>query len=220
MYQFFIKRFLDIIISFFALIILSPIFLILIVLGAVVMRGNPFFFQRRPGKKDKNGVEKIFCLIKFRTMSNKKDSDGNLLPDKMRLNKYGRMLRATSLDELPELINIFKGDMSLVGPRPLVPQYLPYYTEEERHRHDVRPGLSGLAQINGRNGLQWEERFNYDIEYIRNISFLGDVKIIFLTLKKTLIKEGIVIRGTGKTIDFDVYRKAQLEQKEVKEGNF
>lgn len=207
MYAKYIKRILDFVLSLCALIVLSPLLLILIILGAIFMGGNPFFTQQRPGKD-----EKIFKLIKFRTMDNRKDKNGNLLPDDVRLNKYGRVLRSTSLDELPELINILKGDMSIIGPRPLVPQYLPYYTDEEKHRHDVRPGLSGLAQINGRNGLQWEQRFAYDLEYVGSISFLEDLKIIFLTIKKTIKSEGIAVRGTGITIDFDKYRQRQMEE--------
>lgn len=207
MYAKYIKRILDFVLSLCALIVLSPLLLILIILGAIFMGGNPFFTQQRPGKD-----EKIFKLIKFRTMDNRKDKNGNLLPDDVRLNKYGRVLRSTSLDELPELINILKGDMSIIGPRPLVPQYLPYYTDEEKHRHDVRPGLSGLAQINGRNGLQWEQRFAYGLEYVGNISFLEDLKIIFLTIKKTIKSEGIAVRGTGITIDFDKYRQRQMEE--------
>lgn len=207
MYAKYIKRILDFVLSLCALIVLSPLLLILIILGAVFMGGNPFFTQQRPGKD-----EKIFKLIKFRTMDNRKDKNGNLLPDDVRLNKYGRILRSTSLDELPELINILKGDMSIIGPRPLVPQYLPYYTDEEKRRHDVRPGLSGLAQVNGRNGLQWEQRFAYDLEYVGNISFLEDLKIIFLTIKKTIKSEGISVRGTGITIDFDKYRQRQMEE--------
>lgn len=207
MYAKYIKKILDFVLSLCALIVLSPLLLLLIILGAIFMGGNPFFTQQRPGKD-----EKIFKLIKFRTMDNRKDKNGNLLPDDVRLNKYGRILRSTSLDELPELINILKGDMSIIGPRPLVPQYLPYYTDEEKHRHDVRPGLSGLAQVNGRNGLQWEQRFAYDLEYVGNISFLEDLKIIFLTIKKTIKSEGIAVRGTGITIDFDKYRQKQMEE--------
>jgi len=207
MYAKYIKRILDFVLSLCALIVLSPILLMLIILGAIFMGGNPFFTQQRPGKD-----EKIFKLIKFRTMDNRKDKNGNLLPDDVRLNKYGRILRSTSLDELPELINILKGDMSIIGPRPLVPQYLPYYTDKEKHRHDIRPGLSGLAQVNGRNSLQWEQRFAYDLEYASNISFLGDLKIVFLTIKKAIKSEGIAVRGTGITIDFDKYRQMQMEE--------
>lgn len=186
MYRKFFKRFFDFILSLLALIILSPILLILIILGYFYMGGNPFFTQERPGK---NG--EIFKLIKFRTMDNRKDKDGNLLPDEVRLNRYGKMLRKTSLDELPELINILKGDMSIIGPRPLLVEYLPYYTEEEMHRHDVRPGLTGLAQVSGRNLLNWEARFKKDLEYIDNISLKEDVKIILMSVKKVLFKEDI-----------------------------
>lgn len=155
------------------------------------MGGNPFFVQPRPGKKGKDGKEKIFNLIKFRTMSNKKDENGNLLPDDVRLNKYGRFLRSTSLDELPELINILKGDMAVVGPRPLLVRYIPRYTEEQRKRHNVRPGLTGLAQINGRNAISWEDKFALDVKYVDNITFIGDVKIIFGTVKAVFCREGI-----------------------------
>lgn len=150
------------------------------------MKGNPFFTQERPGWH-----EKVFKLIKFRTMTNEKDKDGNLLPDEVRLNGYGRFLRSTSLDELPELFNICKGDMSIIGPRPLLVQYLPYYTEMEKHRHDVRPGLSGLAQVNGRNLLKWDQRLAMDIEYVNKITFIGDVQIILKTIKKVFAKEDI-----------------------------
>lgn len=163
------------------------------------MRGNPFFTQERPGKD-----EKIFKLIKFRSMDGRKDKEGNLLPDEVRLNKYGRLLRATSLDELPEAFNILKGDMSVIGPRPLLVKYLPYYTKEEAHRHDVRPGLSGLAQVNGRNAISWEDKFRYDIQYVNKITFFGDVKIIFDTVRKVFVKsEGIVLNALE---DLDVYR--------------
>lgn len=191
MYAKFFKRPIDFILSLIALIVLSPIFLILIVVGAIAMAGNPFFVQARPGKKDKNGEEKIFNLIKFRTMSNKKDKEGNLLPDAVRLNKYGRILRSTSLDELPEILNILKGDMSIIGPRPLLVQYIPRYTKEQRHRHDVRPGLTGLAQVSGRNAISWEDKFNLDLEYVNGITFKGDVKIFFATIKAVLVREGI-----------------------------
>lgn len=188
MYNKFFKRFFDVFLSALALTVLSPILLILIILGAIVMGGNPFFLQERPGKN-----EKIFKLIKFRTMSNKKDKDGNLLSDDERLNRYGRILRKTSLDELLELFNILKGDMSIVGPRPLLVEYLPYYTEEEKRRHSVRPGLTGLAQINGRNAITWEEKFTWDLKYIDKITFLGDVKIIFQTVVKTLMRKDILV---------------------------
>ena len=192
MYAKYFKRVIDFTLSLIGLIVLSPVFVVLIITGAIAMGGNPFFTQLRPGRIDKNtGKEKIFRLIKFRTMSNKKDENGNLLPDDVRLNKYGRFLRSTSLDEIPELLNILKGDMSIVGPRPLLVKYLPLYNEEERHRHDVRPGITGLAQINGRNAISWKKRFEYDVQYVRNITFLEDLKIIFGTLWKVVKREGI-----------------------------
>lgn len=191
MYRKFFKRIMDFCLSLLALIVLSPILLILTIIGIFAMGGNPFFAQSRPGKKGKNGEEKIFKLIKFRTMNNKKDADGNLLPDEDRLTGYGKFLRATSLDELMELVNILKGDMSIVGPRPLLVSYLPLYSEEQRHRHDVLPGLTGLAQVSGRNAISWDEKFVLDIEYIKDITFIGDVKIILRTVKKVLVKEGI-----------------------------
>lgn len=191
MYAKFFKRMFDFVLSFGALLVLSPVLLVLTVIGAVAMRGNPFFCQERPGKKDKNGNEKIFKLIKFRTMSNAKDKDGNLLPDEKRLNKYGKFLRSTSLDELPEIINIALGQLSIVGPRPLLVKYLPRYTEEQRRRHDVRPGLTGLAQVSGRNAISWEEKFRLDVEYVDNITFFGDIKIILATVKAVLKREGI-----------------------------
>ena len=186
MYAKYIKRVLDFVLSLMALIVLSPLLVILIILGAVFMRGNPFFTQARPGKN-----EKIFKLIKFRTMDNRKDKDGKLLPDDVRLNKYGRILRSTSLDELPELINILIGDMSIVGPRPLLVKYLPRYNEEQRHRHDVRPGLTGYAQAHGRNAVTWEEKFKMDVWYTRNISFITDVKVIIDTVTVVLKRDGI-----------------------------
>lgn len=180
------KRVIDFTLSLLGLIILSPILLILIVLGTIFMRGNPFFTQERPGKN-----EKIFKLIKFRTMDNRKDKDGNLLSDEIRLNKYGRFLRASSLDELPELINILKGDMSIIGPRPLLVAYLPRYNEFQHHRHDVRPGLTGYAQAHGRNAVSWEDKFAMDVWYTKHITFVEDVKIIFDTINTVLKREGI-----------------------------
>ena len=215
MYAKFLKRPIDFLLSLTALIVLSPIFLILTVVGAIAMKGNPFFVQKRPGKIDKSGKEKIFSLIKFRTMTCEKDAEGNLLPDEKRLVKYGKILRSTSLDELPELINILKGDMSIVGPRPLAVKYLPFYTEDERLRHSVRPGLTGLAQVNGRNGLKWEEKFTYDIDYVKNISFVNDVKVLLKTVRTVLIRENIGLRGTETLVDFDVYRKRQMEDANV-----
>lgn len=180
------KRVIDFTLSLIGLVILSPIFLILIVLGAICMKGNPFFTQQRPGKK-----EKIFRLIKFRTMDNRKDKSGNLLSDEVRLNKYGRFLRSTSLDELPELLNILKGDMAIVGPRPLLVRYLKRYNAEQRHRHDVRPGLTGYAQAHGRNAVSWEDKFAMDVWYTKHITFKGDMKIILDTVKTVLSHEGI-----------------------------
>lgn len=180
------KRVIDFTLSLFGLIILSPILLVLIVLGIVFMRGNPFFTQERPGKD-----EKIFKLIKFRTMDNRKDKDGNLLPDEIRLNKYGRFLRASSLDELPELVNILKGDMSIIGPRPLLVAYLPRYNEFQHHRHDARPGLTGYAQAHGRNAVSWEDKFAMDVWYTQHITFVEDVKIVFDTINTVLKREGI-----------------------------
>ena len=180
------KRLLDFLLSFIALVVLSPVMLILIILGAIKMKGNPFFTQLRPGKK-----EKIFKLIKFRTMTNKKDKDGNLLPDDQRLTKYGRILRSTSLDELPELLNILVGHMSIVGPRPLLVRYLDRYNDFQRRRHEVRPGLTGHAQVNGRNALSWEDRFALDVEYVDTVSFGMDMKIIWKTVKAVLKREGI-----------------------------
>lgn len=198
MYSKFFKRLLDFLLCLIALILLSPIFIILIILGSIFMRGNPFFFQMRPGKN-----EKIFRLVKFRTMDNRKDKDGNLLPDEVRLNKYGRFLRASSLDEIPELFNIIKGDMAIVGPRPLLVQYLPLYSDEQRKRHSVRPGLTGWAQVNGRNGITWTQKFEYDIEYVNKITFGKDLKIIFKTIKAVFVHEGISSATSDTMEDFD-----------------
>ena len=189
-----------------ALIVLSPILLILTAVGAIAMGGNPFFTQLRPGKD-----EKIFKLIKFRSMSNKKDAQGNLLPDDVRLNKYGRILRSTSLDELPELINILKGDMSIVGPRPLLVEYLPYYTECERHRHDLRPGLTGWAQINGRNATGWDERLQQDVDYVERCSFFFDCKIIWLTVAKVIKRSDILVGSQISQGRLDHAREKQQE---------
>lgn len=186
MYAKFIKRPLDFLLALNAFILLSPILLILTIIGAVAMKGNPFFVQPRPGKN-----ERIFKLIKFRTMTSERDENGNLLPDDKRLTKYGKFLRSTSLDELPELINILKGDMAIVGPRPLLVEYLPLYNERQRKRHQVRQGLTGLAQINGRNAISWDEKFELDIKYVENITFLGDLKILFKTFISVFKREGI-----------------------------
>ena len=212
MYRRYIKRILDFVLSLLAIIVLSPILLIVALLVRIKLGSPVIFKQKRPGLN-----EKIFTLSKFRTMTDEKDEEGNFLPDDIRLTKFGKTLRSTSLDELLELFNILKGDMSIVGPRPLRVQYLPYYSSEEKHRHDVRPGLTGLAQVNGRNGLQWEERFEYDLLYLDKISFLKDLNIIFKTVKKVFIKENISVRGTTSITDFDMYRKEQLN--EANNGN-
>lgn len=207
-YKKYFKRLLDIVCSLAAIIVFSWLYIILIILGAIFMRGNPFFTQERPGKD-----EKIFKLIKFRSMDNRKDKNGNLLPDEVRLNKYGQFLRKTSLDELPEAFNILKGDMSIIGPRPLLVSYLPWYTEEEKQRHDVRPGLSGLAQVNGRNSVTWEEKFSWDLKYVDRITFLGDVKIILDTVKKAFIKaEGVELNHEGNLANI---RKKAAEEASV-----
>lgn len=186
MYAKYFKRMIDFCLSLIGLIVLSPLLLLLMLLGAVFMGGNPFFTQERPGKD-----EKIFKLIKFRTMDNRRDKDGDLLPDEVRLNKYGRFLRSTSLDELPELINILKGDMAIVGPRPLLVRYLERYNEEQHHRHDVRPGLTGYAQAHGRNAISWEDKFAMDVRYTKHITFLGDIKILIDTVMVVFKRSGV-----------------------------
>lgn len=200
-YRRFLKRPMDFILSLMAIIVLSPVLIIVGVLVRVKLGSPVLFKQKRPGLN-----EKIFTMYKFRTMTDEKDKNGELLPDGVRLTRFGRVLRSTSLDELPELFNILKGDMSIVGPRPLAVQYLPYYTETERMRHFVRPGLSGLAQINGRNTATWEERFNYDVKYVNEITFLGDFKIIFQTVLKAIQRSDIGERGVDAPMDFDKYR--------------
>ena len=207
MYKNYLKRVLDVIFASVGIIVFFPIYILVAVMVRINL-GSPIIFkQKRPGKD-----EKIFTMYKFRSMSDQKDKNGNLLSDKERLTKFGRVLRSTSLDELPELFNILKGDMSIVGPRPLAIVYLEYYNEEEKKRHSVRPGLTGLAQINGRNLSNWDERFKNDIEYVENISFANDFKIILKTIKKVLLKEDVVARGEAKTLDFHIYRQQQLEE--------
>lgn len=222
------KRVIDFTLSVVALIVLSPVLLILIIVGAIAMKGNPFFLQPRPGKKGKDGKEKIFKLIKLRTMSNAKDKDGNLLPDDQRLGKYGAWLRSTSLDELPELINIALGPLSLCGPRPFLVRDVVFMSDEQRRRHDVRPGLTGLAQVNGRNNITWEQKMEFDLEYIdKGITFVGDVRIILQTVGKVLKRSDTVREGTVSDMDFgdwllkegkvteDEYCRKQLEAKKI-----
>ena len=202
LYKQFFKRFWDIVLSFLALTLLSPLFIVLTIVGAIAMKGNPFFVQRRPGKKKKNGQERIFKLIKFRTMSNAKDKEGNLLPDEKRLNGYGKFLRSTSLDEFPEALNILIGNMSIIGPRPQLIKDLVFMDEEQRHRHDVRPGLSGLAQVNGRNNITWEQKFEYDLQYVGHIYIWKDIELIFKTIGKAFKRSDVVREGTRSDIDF------------------
>ena len=197
MYKNFFKRLFDFILSLMALIILSPLFIVLIIVNAIKMKGNPFFVQERPGWH-----EKVFKLIKFRSMTEEKDENGNYLPDEVRLTKYGEWLRNTSLDEIPELINICKGDMAIVGPRPLLVQYLPLYNEEQHHRHDVRPGLTGLAQVNGRFNLLWQEKFKYDVEYVRNVTLVNDIKIILKTIILVFKKDDVENEEMGSWYPF------------------
>ena len=224
LYKPFFKRFYDIVLSGLALLVLSPLLLVLIVLGAIKMKGNPFFTQLRPGKN-----EKIFKLIKFRTMTCEKDENGDLLPDEKRLTKYGRILRSTSLDELPELLNIFIGNMSIVGPRPQLVRDMVFMNETQRRRHSVRPGLTGLAQVNGRNNMTWEKKFEYDLQYIEKITLWKDVKIIFQTVFKVLKRSDVEREGTVSDIDFgdwllqenaiteEFYQEKQKEVKEILE---
>ena len=194
LYALIFKRLFDIVCSLLVIILFAWLYAIIAVMVRIKLGSPVLFMQDRPGMIDpKTGKERIFRLYKFRTMTDARDENGVLLPDSVRLTPFGAWLRSPSLDEIPEAFNILKGDMSLIGPRPLLVQYLPYYTEEERHRHDVRPGLSGLAQVNGRNLVKWEQRLAYDVEYVNNISFLGDLKIIFKTIKKVFAKEDIAV---------------------------
>lgn len=196
-YEKYMKRVLDIVLSGAAMLVLSPVLLVTALLVRTKLGSPVLFHQDRPGKDGK-----IFRLYKFRSMTDERDAEGELLPDEIRLTKFGKLLRSTSLDELPELWNIFRGDMSIVGPRPLLVKYLPLYNEEQRHRHDVRPGLTGWAQVNGRNSITWEDKFRYDVWYVRNISFLLDVKIVFLTVKKVFCREGISSEDSPTMEDF------------------
>lgn len=213
MYKNYIKRILDILLSLCGILILSPVYLILWILVRSKLGRPALFTQERPGRK-----EKIFKLYKFRSMTDERDDNGRLLPDEVRLTRFGKILRSTSLDELPELFNILKGDMSLIGPRPLLVRYLPYYTKEERRRHDVRPGLTGLAQVNGRNALGWEDRFAFDLEYVDNCSFRMDLKVLGMTVGKVLKRSG-TLSGADQTVaDFDEYRKAQGQAQDPAAG--
>ena len=226
MYKKYFKRLLDFILAFVAFVIFFPIILILAFIGLIAMKGNPFFFQPRPGKN-----EKIFNLIKFRTMSNTRDKNGNFLPDEIRLNKYGRFLRSTSLDELPSLINIICGDLAIVGPRPQLVRDMVFMTDIQRKRHTVRPGLTGLAQVNGRNNITWEKKFEYDLMYIKDITFVKDIAIILKTFEKVIRRADIVREGTvsdmdlgdwllkNVNIDIEQYNIKQQEAKNILKGN-
>lgn len=195
-YERYFKRPLDILCGLTAVIVFGWLYLILMLLGAFFMRGNPFFTQERPGKD-----EKVFKLIKFRSMDNRRDKNGELLPDAVRLNKYGRFLRKTSLDELPEAFNIIKGDMSVIGPRPLLVKYLPRYSAQQHRRHEVRPGLSGYAQVHGRNAVSWQEKFKMDVEYVDHITFLGDLKIIWDSVMVAFVKRDGISSATSATME-------------------
>ncbi len=190
MYKSTIKPTLDFLAALIGLLLLSPIFLLVMIALAIANSGKPFFFQRRPGKG-----ERIFTIVKFKTMNDKKDAQGNLLPDAQRLTTVGRLVRKTSLDEIPQLLNVLKGDMSFVGPRPLLPEYLPLYNEPQRKRHEVKPGITGWAQVNGRNAISWEQKFDYDVWYVKNQSWAVDLKILFLTARKVVVSEGISQEG-------------------------
>ncbi|PQD96167.1 sugar transferase [Pradoshia eiseniae] len=204
-YRRYVKRPMDFILSLIAIFVLSPVFIIVAILVRMKL-GSPILFkQERPGLN-----EKIFKMYKFRTMTDEKDESGALLPDDIRLTKFGKFLRSTSLDELPELVNILKGDMSIIGPRPLLVQYLPLYNEHQKRRHEVRPGLSGLAQANGRNAISWEDKFNLDVEYVENVSFIGDWKIIFMTIKKVFVREGI---NSETAVTMEYFEGSKVESK-------
>lgn len=214
MYEKYLKRILDILLSLIGIIVVSPILVLLMILGGCFMKGNPFFSQYRPGRG-----EKIFKLIKFRTMDNRKDSQGNLLPDDVRLNKYGKFLRATSLDELPELFNVLKGDMTIVGPRPQLVRDMVFMTTEQRKRHSIRQGLTGWAQVNGRNTLKWEDKFKYDLEYVENVSFLFDLKIVYMTILSVMKREGITMENMATAMDYGDYllKEGAISQKEYED---
>lgn len=220
MYERFGKRVLDFLLASVLSVVLSPVLVVLTVTGLVAMGGNPFFTQPRPGRIGSDGKERIFLLAKFRTMSNKKDKDGNLLPDKDRLNAYGKFLRSTSLDELPEFWNILRGELSFVGPRPQLVRDMVFMTQSQRRRHSVTPGLTGYAQVSGRNNITWEQKFQYDLQYIdRGITFLGDLKIVFATIGKVLKRSDTVRQGTASDLDFGDYllQSGQITQEEYDE---
>lgn len=202
MYKNYNKKVIDFIASLILIILLSPLLILVIIVLSITNQGKPFFFQQRPGK---NG--KIFTIIKLKTMNNKKDSNGNLLPDEKRLTKVGGFIRKTSLDEIPQLINVLKGDMSLIGPRPLVIRYLPFYTDKERLRHTVRPGITGLAQVNGRNTIKWDERLALDVDYVENLSFKQDLNIFYRTVLKVIVSENIINNPKSIMEDLDEERK-------------
>lgn len=198
MYKNFLKPTLDFLVALIGLLVLSPIFLFVMIALTIANKGKPFFFQKRPGKN-----EKIFSIIKFKSMNDRKDAQGNLLSDAQRLTPIGAFVRKTSLDEIPQLINVLKGDMSMIGPRPLLIQYLPLYSEIQKRRHEVRPGITGWAQVNGRNAISWTQKFKYDVWYVDNLSFMLDLKIFFLTIKKVFLREGISKEGEVTTVPFD-----------------
>jgi len=198
MYKRFFKQIIDFFIAFTALVILSPLLLIVVILLGFANKGNPFFFQNRPGKD-----ERIFKIVKFRTMTNERDENGILLPDRDRLTGIGKFVRKTSIDEIPQLINVLIGDMSLIGPRPLLPEYLPIFNERQKKRHSVRPGITGWAQVNGRNAISWNKKFEYDVWYVENLSFTLDMKILFRTIKKVIISEGINTQDMATTEPFN-----------------
>lgn len=197
MYQSFFKRIFDFSLALLGFIFLLPIFIIVYIRLYIANHGKPFFFQIRPGKN-----ERLFKIIKFKTMNDKKDAQGNLLPDAERLTSVGQFVRKTSLDEIPQLINVIKGDMSLIGPRPLLPEYLPLYNEHQKKRHKVRPGITGWAQVNGRNAISWEQKFDYDVWYVENLNFILDLRIIYLTFLKVFKSEGISAKGQATITKF------------------
>lgn len=220
MYAKFFKRMIDFTLSLLALVVLSPVLLTISIISAIVLKGNPFFVQPRPGKKGKDGQEKIFNLIKFRTMSNECNAEGEFLPDEKRLGAYGKFLRSTSLDELPELINILLGEMSIIGPRPQLVRDMVFMTEEQRRRHDVTPGLTGLAQVNGRNCITWEDKFQYDLTYIDNgITLWGDLKILIKTVLVVLDRRDTVREGTVSDLDLGdwLMEQGKVQQEEYNE---